>query len=461
MTSKYIYFILLIFFIPNFVHGTEIDEYTIAFEPLIMNQIDDIYMHLANSIPDMIYYRLQNASMHRYSEEEIIFLKNRYYDDIRKEYLLKISKSIEDYNTYLFSRDYNTDEYISLGEKIETERKLFADLEANDTFIQESSVPIKYIINEKSSNTFSSGTSEISDLVIKGSMEKLDNWIYIQIWIGNNILGTENLIYESITSPDTILDLIPEITNNLKTVVLGRPWASILFELEPEDSNIFMIMDNELVPLENFQFLYPGFYDIEVKTFGYLPHKIKIELKEYETKILPVSLEEEKRITISVQSFPSGADLYSGASWIGKTPLLLKNPIAPALLTFKLEGYNDNKIVYKDGNNRDIQIYMQTDIINIDNIISSRRNRFYQSFSYFLLSIPISLISYGLSSDYGYAYNREMDPLTPTNFTEADRLMQLSTSWYNVYLGGLFLNLTLFINTIFDLVEYIKSNDRF
>ena len=243
--------------------------------------------------------------------------------------------------------------------------------------------------------------------------------------------------------------------------MLGRPWVSILFELEPEDSNIFMMTDNELVPLENFQFLYPGFYDIEVKTLGYIPQKIKIELKEYETKILPVSLEEEKRITISVQSFPSGADLYSGASWIGKTPLLLKNPIAPALLTFKLEGYNDNKIVYKDGNNRDIQIYMQSDIINIDNIISSKRNRFYKSFSYFLLSIPISLISYGLSSDYGYAYNREMDPLTPTNFAEADRLMQLSTSWYNVYLGGIFLNLTLFINTIFDLVEYIKSNDRF
>ena len=66
-----------------------------------------------------------------------------------------------------------------------------------------------------------------------------------------------------------------------------------------------------------------------------------------------------------------------------------------------------------------------------------------------------------MSSDYGYAYNREIDPSTPTNFTEADRLMQLSTSWYNVYLGGIFLNLTLFVNTIFDLLEYIKSNDHF
>jgi hypothetical protein len=137
----------------------------------------------------------------------------------------------------------------------------------------------------------------------------------------------------------------------------------------------------------------------------------------------------------------------------------MKNPITPALLTFKLEGYNDNKIIFKDETERDIRIFMQSSIINNDIIISRKRNRFYQSFSYFLLSIPISLVSYGLSSDYGYAYNREV-AISP-NSSEADRLMQLSTSWYNVYLGGIFLNLTLFVNTIFDLLEYIKSNDHF
>ncbi len=458
MIRKYLYFLLLLFFISYFLYGIDAEEYTIEFEPLIMNQIDDIYMHLANSIPDMLYYEIQNAPMHIYSEEEIIFLKKRYNENIREEYLIKLSKSIEEYNTYLFSSDYNKDEYISLGEKVETEQKLIDDLEDSDTFIHESSVPIKYIIDEPSLNIISSGKSKISDLVIKGSMEKLDEWIYLQIWIKNNILGTEDLIYESISSPDTILDLIPEITRNLKTIVLGRPWASISFELVPEDSNIFIMLDNELVVYQKFQFLYPGIYDIEIKTLGYIPQKFKIELGEYETKILPVSLEEEKRITISVQSFPSGADLYSGAIWVGKTPLLIKNPIIPSLLTFKLEGYNDSKIVYKDIDNRDIQIFLQSDIINTEKIISRKREIFYQSFSYFLLSIPISLVSYGISSDYGYAFNREL--AASGNTSEADRLMNLSVSWYNVYLGGVFLNLTLFVNTLFDLVGYIKSNNR-
>ena len=458
MTSKHIYILLIIHFLSSFIQAAEMDEFIISFEPLIMNEIDDNYLHLANSIPGMLYYELQNASTHKYSEQEIIFLRNKRIEELGKEHLLKISGFIEEYDMYIFSRDYNEDEHISLGKKIKNEQKLLDNLEENYIFDHELSVPLKFSIDDQTLNISDSENSEIADLVIKGSMEKLDEWIYLQIWTRNNILGTEVLLYESISSPDTISALIPEITSKLKTVVLGRPWASIGFELVPEDSNIFITHDNEQVLHQSLQYLYPGVYDIEIKTSGYLSKYIKVDLDAYETRILPVSLEEKKRITISVQSFPAGADLYAGATWIGKTPVLMENPIPPALLTLKLEGYNNSKIVYQNVDNRDFQIVLQSALINRDELVTRKRDRFYTSFSYFLLSIPISLVSYGINLDYSNAYIKE-DAVT-SNSSEADRLMKLSTSWYNVYLGGIFLNITLFINTIFDLVDYIKSNER-
>ncbi len=101
---------------------------------------------------------------------------------------------------------------------------------------------------------------------------------------------------------------------------------------------------------------------------------------------------------------------------------------------------------------------MESSLIDRNSIINVKRNNFYESFSYFLLSIPLSIISFGMSSDYGYAYNNEIldDPYS----SESNRLMQLSTTWYNVYLGSLFVNISLFINTIFDLVDYIKSTNN-
>ncbi len=454
MINKYIYILIIIFFIPKFIQAIEVDEFTIGFEPLVMYGIDDNYLHMANSIPEMLYHGLQNAAEHIYSESEINILKNNYIESIRKEHLLKLSELIEEYNKYWFSRNYNKDDYISLAEKVKQEQQQLDNLEYGNIPVQKSSVPIHFCIDKTTLNIFKTEKSELSDLIIKGSMEKLDEWIYLQILIKNNILGTETTIYESVSSPDTIPEIIPEIINKLKTAVIGRPWASLTFELVPKDSNISVMMDNEQIPYRSLQFLYPGVYHIEIKNLGYISRIFKIELKQFETRILPVSLEEEKNITISVQSFPSGADLYFGASWVGKTPVLIENPIAPALLILKLEGYNDRKIVYKD-NKRDIQIFMRPDIINVEKNISSKRDEFYKSFGYFMLSIPISMVSYGISSDYAYAYDREVN-----KSPETDRLMRLSNSWYNVYIVGMFLNFTLFVNTIFDLVDYIKSNDR-
>lgn len=459
MINKHITILLFISLLPSFLPGMEENAFIISFEPFISKDIDANYHHLANSIPRMLYYELQNASRHVYSEEEIISLKYIHLESLRDEHLLILSDLIEKYDMYLFSNNYNKAEYISLGEEIEKEKELLDKLDDSIITDEEPDVLIKFNIDNEGINIFDSEKYEISDLIIKGSIDKLDEWIYLQIWTRNNILNREELMYESIGSPDSVSDLIPEIISKLKTVVLGRPWASLIFDLAPEDSNILVKKGNEQISPQSFYYLYPGVYDIEITKPGYISDYIKIDLEALETRIIPVSLEVENCVTISVQSFPAGADLYSGATWIGKTPLLMENPIVPALLTFKLEGYNDNKVVFKDENKRDIQIFMQSSIIDNDKIISRKRNRFYQSFSYFLLSIPISLVSYGLSSDYGYAYNREFD-ISP-NSSEADRLMQLSTSWYNVYLGGVFLNLTLFVNTIFDLLEYIKSNDHF
>ena len=218
----------------------EKNAFIISFEPLILNDIDANYHHLANSIPRMLYYELQNASEHIYSEEEIISLKNRHFKSLRDEHLLILSDLIEKHDMYIFSTNYNKDEYISLGEEIEKEKELLNKLDDSIITDQEPAVLIKFNIDNKGINIFDSEKYEISDLIIKGSIDKLDEWIYLQIWTRNNILNTEELMYESIGSPDSISDLIPEIISKLKTVVLGRPWASLIFDLSPEDSNIFI-----------------------------------------------------------------------------------------------------------------------------------------------------------------------------------------------------------------------------
>lgn len=452
MISKKIAIIIFISFFSQYILSQENKEFTVSFSPIIMKNIDSNYTHLVNSLPMLIYSTLQYSTSHQYTEEELIKIKEKRIDILKNDYLNTISKLKETYDSYYFSNSFNIDEYNSLGKDVEKQKLLLQNLDIQNIDDIDSSVPVNFLINNDGSEI---SNLELSDMIVKGSLEKLDEWIVVQFWVENTILNTEDIFYEFISSTNNIVELIPEISIRLKSLILGREWSSLIFDLYPSDSNI--VVKNNLGDKisQDFEYLFPGIYNIEVSKAGYKTKKINIELKDLETYVIDLKLEVEPQSIISIQSFPAGADLYSGATWIGKTPVLFKSPVITTLLTMKHEGYNDSKYIFTETSERDIRVFLQSSLIDNDRISTRKRSVFYKSFSYFLLSIPLSMLSFGVSADYTYAYGREV-----YLSSETDRLQMLSNTWYNVYIGALFINVTLFINTIIDLVDYIKSSEN-
>ncbi len=443
-----------------FLFSEDSSTYNIKFEPLVLKNIDASYLHLSYSFPGLLLSELQNAQEHLLSKEELSSIKYKNLKKLRDKYLLELSDLIEAHDKFLFSSDYSEKENKLLSVNIEKERNKIDKLDINDIPEPSIEIPIQFksiIIPGDETKPEVKDSSSSADLLITGSIEKLDNWVYTQFWVKNTILKTRDLVYKSAGSFDNLKDQIPEISSRLKTIILGRSWSDIQFNLVPEDSIVNIKDTKDKTVLENPGFYYPGTYSVKISKPGYITKEVSVQLSADETKIIDVELKKNTGTIISLQTFPSGADLYSGSIWLGKTPLLIENPLTPSLLTFKLEGFNDSKYIFKTKNDRDIKIFLHTDLINREKIILNKRNQFYKSFSYFLVSLPLSIVSYGLSSDYGYAYNREV--VNTFSSYEADRLMQLSTTWYNVYLSSVFINVTLFVNTFFDLLDYIKSNN--
>jgi hypothetical protein len=451
--------ILIILFFLNLIsqHIFSVENYVVSFYPMEINNLDENYYHIANSLPLQLYSELQNIPTHQYSDEEILNLKKNSLNNLLITYSTVLSHLKEKYDNYIFSNNFNTDEYELLKKEIHNQKLLIDNLDINKLPNPESTAPVEALsINESTSNT-NSLEQENPDLIIKGVLDKLDNWIYLEIWVENVINNDQNLVYKSVYTPDKLTDSVTEISKILKTLILGRSWSSLLFDLEPKASNIVVRNENGQVIHKDYEYLNAGTYSIEINKQGYNTEYSTATIQEFETKSINIVLNKKSESIVSLQSFPSGADLYSGATWIGKTPLLFNKPIIPALLTLKLEGYNDSRYIYEDESGRDLQIFLHSTFVLNDMVIKNKRNNFYKSFSYFLLSLPVSMLSFGMSSDYGYAYNREV--LLLPNSSESDRLMSLSTTWYNVYLSSLYINIILFVNTVFDLVEYIKSNN--
>ena len=458
MFNKFI--ILFLCFNSIFIFSEGSRKYNILFEPLSLKNMDESYSHLSYSYPGLILSKLQNAKTHHFSEAERNSIRQKSLSNIRNEYLLKLSGLIIKHDKYIFSRDFNDSEYKVLEEKINKQKILISEIDQKDISEPKLTIPIYFTGKGISSSVLKKEGEDQSisaDLIISGSIEKLDDWVYTRFWVENTILDSKDLIFESAVSIENLNDQITEISSRLKTLILGHPWSEIQFNFLPKDAVVHVLDNTGLIVTEDPCFYYPGTYNIEISKSGYISKEMTVEISENETKVVSAVLEEQKKTIISLQTFPSGANLYSGSMWLGKTPVLIENPLAPSLLTVKLEGYNDSKYIFTSKDDRDIRIFLHSDLMNYDEIVHNKRNQFYKSFSYFLLSMPLSLVSYGFSSDYGYTYNREV--LNTYSSSESDRLMQLSTTWYNVYLSSVFINVTLFINTIIDLVDYIRSNN--
>ncbi len=103
---------------------------------------------------------------------------------------------------------------------------------------------------------------------------------------------------------------------------------------------------------------------------------------------------------------------------------------------------------------RNYSFFLSPEKIDKNRIMEHRRNKFYDSFGAFIVSLVIPVVSYGISSDYGYAYNNSL--VSGVSEAESDRLMSSSALWYNVYMGGIFLSTSLFVNMVVNLYSYIS-----
>jgi len=301
MFNKFI--ILFLCFNSIFIFSEELRKYNILFEPLILMNIDESYSHLSYSYPELILSQLQNAKTHHFSEAERSSIRQKSLNNVRNEYLLKLSDLIIKHDKYFFSRDFKDSEYKILGEKIKNQKILISEIDKKVVSEPELTIPINFTgIGEAGSvlKKDGDGKSISADLIIGGSIEKLADWVYIKFWVENTILESKELIYESAVSIENLNDQIIIISSRLKTLILGRPWSEIQFNFLPKDAVVRVLANTGLIVTEDPCFYYPGTYNIEISKSGYISKEMTVEISENETKVVSAVLEKQKKSIVSL-----------------------------------------------------------------------------------------------------------------------------------------------------------------
>ncbi len=423
-----------------------------------------VLSNLKSAIPREILDNVHSIAHHFLTKEEKKQLSERTYQkklvNIKKE----LSSLYNKRDTLFFSENTNTAEYEKTIHDILEKKTEMKNLESeNDNSCTTSTIAVKIISHDNNEELFPLTGNSLESVysrqdmeqAVYGKLEMVDQWLSLTVYLYNFLTLHKEILYNNVIDPAAVHKILPEVMAAVRMKVSGRELPVLSVNGKPADA--FFNLDNGRnystgMPVSVFL---PGTHKLTIHRNGYISEKQEIVLKQGGNTRISYTLKRKKTGLLSLSTFPSGADIYSGSLWIGKSPYVINDPVFPLYLSLKKKGYNDiDTIVDKEDVSKNMRYFLLPDSIDREKMIKRRRKRFYHSFASFVISLSLPVISYSISSDYGYAYNNvaRIDPFG----SEAQRLMDSSTLWYNLYLGGVFVSTSLFINMAINLWDYIK-----
>lgn len=420
--------------------------------------------YIGKRLSSAIYKELSVLKTHRLSEGEItamqLFLKEELLDGNRKT----LKKYYEDYDKLLFE-----------GKGASVRKALKDDIRAAERALKKNgrikSAEIK--IKEKKDIVFLNGEDDFDlcvknpldlgvraekegiDYIVWGSVKRAENIVIADIGLYSRLFG--RIVYRTRIAEDidTLYNDLGRKLEGFNSYILGEEWAKLNVAVDNDDADIFIDLDYAGSGSVGDIILRPGEYTVVVRGNNIEEKRKKIVLENLEILTLDFSVSEAETELFAVSSFPAGADLYYNSVWQGKTPMIINGRSGELLVS--LPGYRDAKVYLETAESHNIDLFPGKKLFDPEGYLLKKRNEFYRNLTYFVLSIPVTFLSYADYLIYDDLHARAL--YSWRNESERRRIYKMKKYSFYGYYGSLFLSATLFANMMFYLKDYIKAGD--
>lgn len=441
------------------------ENWSIGICSLKVKDVTPANSYLSHSVPLQFKKELQSISSHYFLEAE----KTGYRESLLKKERRKQSDNLAKYRAERDELLFNQSAYPTLDAKIEETidyLNYLRDLELSDIeLVDQKEIEFKsgqeegQLLPPPLYSPLRYARQQEVELLIWGTLEEYQGYIYFEIFALSPHLGKEVFTYRNAVQPEEISLLLADINQELAVIVLGSESVSITIHPEPVESEIYL--DGTFVGsgVTALKFLLPGEKTLRVSCQGYLEEYRRIELVPGEHYDISISLTAGDMEYLSVNSKPQGASVYHGSQWLGRTPLeiAMPAPVVSSRLLLRKEGYSDYAFYLDSSLTGNIDLTLKSNILQESVVQTKKRDQFYSAFGIWALTVPLPLFLYSITADYAFAYQ---DAAVSGNLSEASRLQSTGEMFYYSYLGALFISGSLFLKMMFNLFDYISSADR-
>jgi len=486
MIRRFYFFILLIILSQTVFSQEEIDPSLLEIEKktwnLGINRFTGINLEKKNeyllfSLPLLLLDDLSDITTHSVKENEKESYTSKYIQDqivkIRKEK----SQLHKQRDSLLFSeteQNERSTKYASLTKEISQKDSLIGKWTALDQNEIHMNDQIPLLIKKYTDEKDKLGQSwfeksdfmekEDLDLLLSGSVEKLDDLFLLNIQCYSKLSESPVLEFQKSGTEDELNNLLMESSDYFRTEILGRLWSTLNIKSTPD--NAFIILDGETVGVGNFhsKTLNPGFMTLSVRSAGFKTYSSQVYLASGSDQSREIILEPGEAQSISIYSEPPDADVYLGALWVGKTPMEINKPAELELLKVTKENFMPFILPLDNLTSDNITIRLDSNLYEKKKRLNETKSAFYRSLGWFTLSLGIPLVLSGIYQNLDNRYYKyAVDYNTTTNPDSYDKAIYYKKyadiSYYCLW-GGVAVSSSLFINSLIKLRNYIIAAEK-
>ncbi len=298
------------------------------------------------------------------------------------------------------------------------------------------------------------------DLVIGGTLERLEGYLYLQVEGYARGLGSPVFETDFVALPGELYAELERGLDEISGMVLGRDWSTVVVETGDRETRI--AIDGRVVGYGAVRerFLEPGSYTVVVEDQAGERRSEELQLEAGELRSLDFTTDEDRRPYTRIETDPDTASLYLQSLWKGTTPLELTLPPEDQLALIRRDGYLDSRAVFGPDSDAQFERTLQPDVEDQAARLRDSRDRFYRAFGYFVLSVPVTLILNGVYENLSSAVPREGAPIEGLSPDERDRIAMQRETAYWATVGAFTVNVGLFVNMAVRLYQYIRTGEE-
>ncbi len=219
----------------------------------------------------------------------------------------------------------------------------------------------------------------------------------------------------------------------LTSLLLPSGYSLYRITLAPENAALLVdgaVLENEggYVILEN------GTHTFSLSSYGYRDAVYSVSL-DGSGKEISLTLEEDEPLGLSVSTYPFEADVYLNG--IRQSSRLIGSVYTPYVITLESEGFSQYTYQERKKDGR-ITLYMEPAWTEENDLVTEKKDAFYSSLFYVLLSFGGYTASSAVSTYYSAVYGSAMETVfTGGMIVSLVNLLSTAVDYYNTARMGL------------------------